>query len=97
MSCPNCGGKIIGDGYTVVLHCENAEIPAGTEPDATVIYCNPVENIINTKMDELIEEVVNANIEGYHSYNTSTLCSIYTIVKEVIAKREQDLINYISE
>jgi hypothetical protein len=37
--CPNCGGNLIGDGFTMVLHCENADLPVGIEPDANVIYC----------------------------------------------------------
>ena len=39
--CPNCGGAILGDGYTVVLHCEFAEddLIVAAEPDAPAIYC----------------------------------------------------------
>lgn len=40
--CPNCGGTLIGDGYTSVLHCENAEdldAIAEAEADAGPIYC----------------------------------------------------------
>lgn len=40
-TCSNCGGEILGDGYTVVLHCENAEIPDCTEPDANTVLCAP--------------------------------------------------------
>ena len=38
MSCKNCGGDMIGDGYTVVLHCEYAEVDT-LEPDAGPVYC----------------------------------------------------------
>jgi len=32
---------MIGDGYTVVRHCEFADVPSGTEPDAEPVYCTP--------------------------------------------------------
>ena len=38
-SCPNCGGSMIGDGYTVVRHCEYAD-SAGYEPDAEAVLCH---------------------------------------------------------
>lgn len=39
--CPNCGGKMLGDGYTAVLACENAEPDtyAHHEPDAKPVHC----------------------------------------------------------
>mgnify|MGYP003596010026 CR=1 FL=1 len=39
--CPNCGGKMIGDGYTCVYHCENAdeELYYDHEPDSNPVYC----------------------------------------------------------
>ena len=39
--CPNCGGDLIGDGYTSVVHCEyaNEESYENCEPDAGPIYC----------------------------------------------------------
>ena len=41
--CPNCGGKLHGDGYNAVLRCENAEDDAYwyAEPDARPVYCIP--------------------------------------------------------
>jgi uncharacterized protein (DUF983 family) len=41
--CPVCGGTMIGDGYTTVLHCENADEStyADHEPDARPVYCPP--------------------------------------------------------
>ena len=39
MNCPICGGDIIGDGITMVKHCENAEVPFDIEPDAATIVC----------------------------------------------------------
>ena len=43
--CPNCGGSLIGDGYTAVIHCENAtdvDAIAEAEADAGPIYCAPM-------------------------------------------------------
>ena len=38
--CSKCGGTIMGDGYTVVRHCENVDITSLTvEPDAGTIEC----------------------------------------------------------
>lgn len=41
MNCKICGGDIIGDGYTIVLHCENVELDLSNlpEPDSNIIYC----------------------------------------------------------
>lgn len=30
----------MGDGYTVVLHCERVDAPFDMEPDATPVYCD---------------------------------------------------------
>lgn len=42
MTCINCNGDMIGDGYTLVLHCEYAdeELLEGLEPDANPVYCD---------------------------------------------------------
>lgn len=37
--CPVCGGHLVGDGYTMVYHCENVDGPLYIEPDADPIYC----------------------------------------------------------
>ena len=37
--CQVCGGDMEGDGYTVVIHCENTDA-VGYEPDAEPIYCD---------------------------------------------------------
>lgn len=37
-SCPNCGGRMHGDGHTVVRHCENVD-PDYQEPDAPPVHC----------------------------------------------------------
>jgi hypothetical protein len=38
-NCPNCGGSMIGDGYTSVYHCEFTDPPEDCEPDSGPIYC----------------------------------------------------------
>ncbi len=38
--CFNCGGSIVGDGYTQIFHCENADVPLDSEPDGAVILCD---------------------------------------------------------
>lgn len=37
--CPICGGEMLGDGFTLVLHCENVEDLDCIEPDAQPVYC----------------------------------------------------------
>lgn len=40
MYCIMCGGNMIGDGYSMVLHCENYEGDIyDMEPDANPLYC----------------------------------------------------------
>ncbi len=36
-TCSVCGGHLAGDGYTLPLHCENAELPVDRECDAPVL------------------------------------------------------------
>lgn len=38
-ACCNCGGTMVGDGYTIVLHCEYVDCPEDVEPDSKPIYC----------------------------------------------------------
>jgi uncharacterized protein (DUF983 family) len=40
--CPNCGGTLIGDGYTMVVHCENVDLDLENqpEPDSSPVYCD---------------------------------------------------------
>lgn len=37
MTCPNCGGKLLGDGWRTRRHCERVD--AAGEPDADPLYC----------------------------------------------------------
>lgn len=39
MNCPVCGGTMIGDGYTIPIHCENVDLDPWIEPDFGPIYC----------------------------------------------------------
>ena len=39
MSCPVCGGTMIGDGYTTPIHCENVDLDPWIEADFGPIYC----------------------------------------------------------
>lgn len=38
--CPNCGWWLTGDGYTVVRHCPNADVPLDAAPDDRTILCD---------------------------------------------------------
>lgn len=38
MNCPNCGERMEGDGYKIVLHSPNTEV-LDVEPDANPVYC----------------------------------------------------------
>jgi|694.fasta_scaffold91828_2 hypothetical protein len=40
--CPHCGGSMLGDGYTTVMHCERVDISSVcAEPDSAHIFCDP--------------------------------------------------------
>ena len=45
--CENCGGDMIGDGYTMVIRCENADIDEFwcNAPDDGPILCTNVDEI----------------------------------------------------
>ena len=38
MFCHTCGERMIGDGYSVVLHCPNTDV-YDVEPDANAVHC----------------------------------------------------------
>lgn len=41
-TCPHCGGSMLGDGYTTVMHCERVDISSVcAEPDSAHIFCDP--------------------------------------------------------
>jgi hypothetical protein len=41
MCCPKCGGTLLGDGYTEVIHCEFSDQDDYfyLAPDEKVVYC----------------------------------------------------------
>ncbi len=41
-TCPECGGDLIGDGYTTVIHCEytEEEVYYYAAPDEGPFYCD---------------------------------------------------------
>jgi hypothetical protein len=49
-NCPVCGGGLIGDGFTSVIHCENVDvIGEGYEPDADPVYCDPNLEVVRNE------------------------------------------------
>ena len=44
-TCIKCGGDMIGDGYTSVIHCENADEVDYEfhEADAGPVYCDYID------------------------------------------------------
>tara|TARA_R110000765_G_scaffold7963_2_gene25960 strand:- start:2989 stop:3228 length:240 start_codon:yes stop_codon:yes gene_type:complete len=55
-NCNNCGGDMVGDGYTMSLHCEFTDLPLDREADAEPLYCKPEETIIPCMWDAFTEE-----------------------------------------
>jgi hypothetical protein len=42
MHCNHCGGSMLGDGVTTVIHCERlSNLLLSAEPDSTPIHCTP--------------------------------------------------------
>lgn len=39
ITCSNCGGEIIGDGFNMVRHCEYAEVDISFPPDSELVLC----------------------------------------------------------
>lgn len=54
MICDTCGDKMVGDGFTRVLHCPSVDCD-DVEPDANPIHCKPVEKSLQRKIDQLTE------------------------------------------
>lgn len=39
--CPNCGGTLVGDGVSSVIHCEYVDVLGeGYAPDEGPVYCD---------------------------------------------------------
>ena len=51
MNCKDCGGEMIGDGYTMVYHCEYTDEHEYEfhEPDAGPIYCGFVDKKVSNE------------------------------------------------
>jgi hypothetical protein len=48
-----CGANMVGDGYTVVIHCETLETDGlGVAPDANPVHCN--KSISDMPFDKFI-------------------------------------------
>ena len=45
--CPDCGGHWVGDGFTIPIHCENAELPLDREADAPPLRCGLPEYLFD--------------------------------------------------
>jgi ribosomal protein L37AE/L43A len=75
MQCPNCGGTIIGDGYTSVLHCEYVDKSSYEyhEPDASPVYCS--EDCLDCIVEEMPSEVFTQIIDIHND-------SIYVLNKD---------------
>ena len=72
--CPHCGGSLVGDGYTLVRHCENAvddDRIWSSEPDAPVIYCDWKEEVpCGSGVDQTHPPYVGI-IEGIGGFNSA--------------------------
>lgn len=65
MPCKNCGGDMVGDGYTEVSHCENLDLfGQGYEPDANPVFCDYEDEpeIDPFEEDYLVESYRDPNI-----------------------------------
>ena len=58
MRCPRCGGSLIGDGYSMVVHCEFAEDDEiwETEPDAGIILCKETSDAEEETASRSVQE-----------------------------------------
>lgn len=54
MPCIKCGGTMVGDGYTSVMHCEYADESAYEfhEPDASPVYCDYTDEDIKQETEK---------------------------------------------
>lgn len=54
MACKTCGGTMVGDGYTLVRHCEFVDVSGGCfEPDAGPIYCTMSDEPESTEQNRV--------------------------------------------
>lgn len=76
MNCKECGGDMVGDGYTSVMYCENVYESVETDfmaPDEGPVYCSRIvsagtpEEILARNLEQSIESfgvVIDALREG---------------------------------
>lgn len=43
--CEHCGGRVIGDGCSIPLHCEFTEVPEDAEADSGPYYCGGTDGL----------------------------------------------------
>jgi hypothetical protein len=70
--CPNCGGSMVGDGYTMYRHCENLEHTyQDREPDSPPIFCqSPMSSKSSPSSDRCDTHwCKNCTVEGYCAVN----------------------------
>ena len=67
MSCPKCGGDLIGDGYTVVIHCEYADESKYEyhEPDSDPIYCDFEESNQGYSCTRMCLQIGEINVQNF--------------------------------
>lgn len=75
MKCKNCGGKMIGDGYSEPIRCENIDIDNCCECDADPIYCEDGDGLV---IDEKFDGVIVEN-EKYQQFYYPCLSGLYKI------------------
>ena len=63
MTCPICGGTMLGDGYTTPIHCENVDLDPWIEPDFGPIYC--IEELPEMSDEEYTELLEEAYVDTY--------------------------------
>jgi hypothetical protein len=55
VTCPFCGGKIIGDGYTSPLRCENSAGFENETPDSGPFFCESGETGIAALAKDIVD------------------------------------------
>ena len=78
MWCKKCGGEMIGDGYTSVMHCEFVVSDiSDLEPDANPVECDFGDDKVSTgyteciksKFDDMTESERNKYLLGEWSHS----------------------------
>jgi hypothetical protein len=97
MICPNCGGKLIGDGMRTPVQCEFVEVPADVEVDAGPFYCAPkftpgpwsINTAAAPELYKALRYLVSAiDFEGETQHYDSVYCLCVEQARDAIAKAE---------